>query len=429
MKKFIVKGNICYSKSLSEIVTVRHGYVVVEDGLSVGVFKKLPLKYKSYKLFDYGDNLIIPGMCDMHLHASQFGFRGTGMDLQLLDWLNESAFPEEAKFKNLRYAEKAYNIFVETIKKGATTRACIFATLHREATLLLMDKLEKSGLVTYVGKVNMDRNSPDYLCEKSYTDAIDDDKLWLDAAKKYVRTKPILTPRFVPSCTDELMQELGKLQKAYNLPVQSHLSENIDEIKWVKELEKDVDYYGGAYLKHGLFGGKNASGDDVRTIMAHCVWSDDKEIETILKNGVYIAHCPASNENVASGIAPVRKYVEKGIKVTLGTDVAGGHSDSMFRAITDTIQLSKMYYRHIDSEKKPITFEEAFYFATRGGGGFFGRVGGFDSGFEFDAVVIDDKVVKTPATLNLRSRLERAVYLGFDVNGIKGKFVRGTKIL
>ena len=163
--------------------------------------------------------------------------------------------------------------------------------------------------------------------------------------------------------------------------------------------------------------------------MAHCVWSTDNEVELILKNGVFVAHCPASNMNLTSGIAPIRKYIDKGLEIGLGSDIAGGQSESIFRAITDAIQVSKMYYKMVDESYKPIVFSEAFYLATKGGGKFFGNVGSFEEGYEFDAVVIDDSILPHPQPLTLSERMERAVYLGLDEKSIISKFVSGRKII
>lgn len=148
----ILKGNIVYSKNLKELEILEQGYVVSRDGFVEGVYKELPAEFEGAGIKDYGENLIIPGLTDLHIHAPQYSFRGLGMDLELLDWLETNTFPEEAKFADLEYAEKAYDIFVENLKKSATTRACIFATIHREATMLLMDKLEKADLPQWQGK-------------------------------------------------------------------------------------------------------------------------------------------------------------------------------------------------------------------------------------------------------------------------------------
>ena len=145
MKKdlFALKGTICYSKNQKELVFHENSYVVCENSLCAGIFSQLPAEYKDIPVEDMGDRLIIPGFTDLHLHAPQYAYRGTGMDLELLDWLNTITFPQEAKYADLSYAKKAYSIFVDDLKHSFTTRACIFATLHRPATELLMDMLDE----------------------------------------------------------------------------------------------------------------------------------------------------------------------------------------------------------------------------------------------------------------------------------------------
>lgn len=208
MNNFIIKGNICFSTSGKELKTLS-GYAVCKDGKSAGVFNEIPAEFKNYELRNYGDMLIIPGMVDLHIHAPQYAFRGMGMDYELIEWLNNRTFPEEAKYASTEYAKKAYSIFAESMKNSATTRACIFATKHRAATEILMDLMENTGLITYVGKINMDRNAPDALVEESTDRSAYDTFGWLNEIKdRYKRTKPILTPRFIPSCTDALMGEL-----------------------------------------------------------------------------------------------------------------------------------------------------------------------------------------------------------------------------
>ena len=427
---FVIKGNFCQTKSPHELDLSESAFAVCTDGLSKGIFRTLPEEYSSLPLYDYGDSLIFPGMVDLHVHAPQYAFRGMCMDLELMDWLNRYTFPEEEKYEDLEYAEKAYAMFVEALKKSATTRSCIFATRHRYATELLMKLMEESGLVSYVGKVNMDREASEALTEDSADVSAYTTFGWINAVKdKFKNTKPILTPRFIPCCTDKLMEELREIQMAYGIPVQSHLSESKGEIDFVKFLRPNNPFYGDSYNEYDLFGKNDDINTDVKTVMAHCVWSTDEEVELMRKNGVYVAHCPASNMNLTSGIAPIRKYMDLGLNIGLGTDVAGGHSDSIFRAITDAIQLSKMYFRMVDESYKPLVFAEAFYLATKGGGSFFGKVGSFEDGYEFDAVIMDDGVLSHPQSLTLAERMERAVYLGLDDKNITAKFVAGRKIL
>lgn len=429
MKSFVLKGQIFDSHNRTEIKVWESGYAVCVDGASAGVFDALPDEYARLPVIDCGDQLIIPGMVDLHIHAPQYAYRGLGMDLELLDWLNEQAFPEESKYEDLDYARKAYAIFADALRQGATTRACILATQHRPATELLMELMEQSGIVSYVGKVNMDRDAPDDLREESAEISVRETSAWIAAVNdKFQNTKPILTPRFIPSCTDELMEKLGKIRSEYDLPVQSHLSENQGEIKLVGSLRPQDSFYGEGYDKYGLFGKDHTNHTEVKTVMAHCVWSSEEEIALMKDNGVFVAHCPASNMNVSSGIAPVRTYLDGGLRVGLGSDIAAGQSDSVFRAMTDAIQVSKLYWRMVDQSVRPLTFPEVFYMATRGGGQFFGRVGSFEAGYEFDAVVLDDSCIPHPQPLSAIQRLERAVYLQLDMKGITAKFVRGQRL-
>ena len=421
MKTYVLKGNICYSKSTSQLCIVENGYVVCENGICLGVYEQLPECFADFTCYDYTDKIIIPGLIDLHVHAPQYSFRGMGMDLELIEWLNTHTFVEEAKYSDIEYAGKAYDIFVEDLVKGATTRACIFGTIHPKATKMLMEKLEKSGMKAYVGKVNMDRNSPEYLCEESAESAFRDTEEWIKDSQELKNVKPILTPRFIPACSDELMEKLSILQKKYWLPIQSHLSENLGEVQWVRELCPDTAFYGQAYDKYGMFG------RECPTIMAHCVYSSEEEINLMKEQKVFVAHCPESNTNLSSGIAPVRKYLDMGVKVGLGSDIAAGSTLSLFKAMAMAIQCSKLRWRLTDQSLTPLNIEEAFYLATKGGGEFFGKVGSFEKEYEFDAVVIDDSNIKHPQELNVRERLERLIYLGDDRN-IVAKFVGGNML-
>ena len=419
----ILKGNVIYSKTPQELEIVENGYIVYADGVVKGVYAELPEEYANDEIEDYGDKLIIPGLVDTHIHAPQYAFRGLGMDMELLDWLNTNTFPEESKMKDIEYAKKSYGTFVENLKNSATTRAVVFGTIHRPATLLLMDMLEESGLATMVGKVNMDRNSPEYLCETAEESA-EETVAWLEdvIARGYKNTQPILTPRFTPSVTDELMAKLKEIQVKYDLPMQSHLSENLGEIAWVKELCPWSTCYGDAYDHFGMFG------NECKTIMAHCVHSTDEEVELMKNNGVFIAHCPESNINLSSGVAPIRRYLELGMNVGLGSDVAAGSTENMFTAMAYAVQASKMRWRLLDDSLKQLTADEVFYLATKGGGAFFGKVGSFEEGYEMDAVVLDDSRLEHPQDLDVKSRLERMIYFSDD-REICAKYVKGTKIL
>lgn len=421
---FIIKGHICHTPSKDGLDIHENAYVVCTGGICRGIFEEIPEQFAGLEVIDCTGRLVIPGMVDLHIHAPQYAFCGTGMDYELLEWLDKTTFPEESRYGDPEYARKAYTIFAEKMKKSATTRAVVFGTIHREGTLILMELLEKAGLTGFVGKVNMNRNSPPALTEPDAALAAGETRRFIQdaAVRGYSRIRPIITPRFVPSCTAELLEALGQIRKEYDLPVQSHLSENPGEVELVRELEPEAAFYGDVYDMHGLFGrGGN-------TVMAHCVYSTPEEVRRMLDNGVWVAHCPSSNMNLLSGIAPIRRYLDHGMRVGLGTDVAAGTSVSMFSVVTEAIQVSKLYWRLVDQGARALTFPESLFLATKGGGSFFGKAGSFEEGYEFDAVVLDDAVEPYPGSLSVGDRLERAFYLGLDRNGIVMKFAAGEKI-
>ena len=417
--EYLVHGDLCFSTAPRHIETMEASYLHVKDGKCISCYKELPEALSSLEIKDYSGNLIIPGMVDLHLHAPQYAYRGTKMDLPLLDWLNSNTFPEEAKYEDMNYAKAAYKNFVEDLKESPTTRAVIFATLHKEATLCLMDLLENSGLETMVGKVNMDRNSPDYLTEHSAEEALENTRNWLQAIPKdYRHCHPILTPRFTPTCSDALMEGLGKIKKEKGIPLQSHLSENKAEIAWVKELCPGTKNYGESYDRYGLL---------QHSVMAHCVHTREDELELLRERECYICHCPQSNTNLQSGVAPVKHFLEKGAKLGLGTDIAGGANLSMFRAITDAIHASKLRSCLL-LEDAAITLEEAFYMASLSGGGFFGKAGSFLSGYEADFLVYERKR-ESIREESLLERLEMLLYTEKELFRMKAKFVSGRQIL
>lgn len=398
----ILKGNIVHAPAAGELKILENGFIVSDGGKIVGLFDVLPDAYRGAPVVDYGDALIMPSFADMHLHAPQYPMLGMGMDLPLLDWLNTYTFNTEAAFKDKDFARETYRVLARELVDNGTTRVCAFSSLHREATLILMDEFEKAGLTGYVGKVNMDRNSGDVLTETT-EESMRETLAWLDEAR-FDHIKPVLTPRFTPTCSNELMAFLGKLAAEKNLPVQSHLSENTSEIAWVRELHPDCAQYWESYAKYGLFNDK--------TVMAHCVHSDERERQAMKDNGVWVAHCPDSNVNLISGTAPVRKMMNEGVRVVLGSDIAGGAVLPMSQVVAAAIRASKVKRIETNWTDDFLTVAEAFYLGTAAAGAFFGAKGGFAAGDKLHAVVVDDARFPTPVRkLTVKERFERAVYL------------------
>ena len=396
----ILKGCLIHAPALGALECIPGGYLVLEDGIIRAVSSTLPPQYVRCPVTDYGDALILQSFADCHLHAPQYPMVGTGMDVTLLDWLHKYAFPTEARFADPGYARTVYRALARELVDNGTTRVIMFSSLHTDATLVLMEELEAAGICGYVGKVNMDRNGSPVL-EETTEDSKRETLRWLEAWGEHPRIRPILTPRFTPSCTDELMAWLGELAGERGLYVQSHLSENDREIAWVRQLHPDCPRYWETYHKYGLW--------KDHTVMAHCVHSDPVERRAMREAGVLCVHCPDSNINVRSGLAPVRTLLQEGNRVALGSDIAGGDHLPMLQVMTAAIRTSKLRSLLLDGSE-PLTAAEAYYLGTSAGHRYFGAGEGFCVGDALHALVIDDSALDFSGDMSLPDRLERAMY-------------------
>ena len=399
----ILRGNIVHAPEMGRLDILEHGCLVLEDGVITGLYRQLPEELANAEVRDFGDRLIMQSFADMHLHAPQYPMLGMGMDLPLLDWLNTYTFPTEARFADVDYARRVYRRLATDLITNGTTRVCMFSSMHTDATLVLMDELERAGVTGYVGKVNMDRNGLPGKLQETTEESVRETLRWLDGCH-FEHVKPIITPRFTPSCTNELMTQLGKLANERGLYVQSHLSENTNEIAWVRELHPDYTQYWETYNKYGMW--------KDHTLMAHCVHSDERERRAIKDAGVVVVHCADSNVNICSGICPVRQMVREGLWVTLGSDIAGGAQLPMYKVITMSIRASKA--RRVTDEWHPdfLTVSEGYYLGTTAGHKYFGAGDGFAVGDRLHAVVIDDGDFPEAAhPLSVQERFERAIYM------------------
>ncbi len=410
----VLKGTIIYTPNKEEFAIIEGGFIIIEDDTVIGIYETLPESVEE-EIVDYKDGLIIPSFIDLHIHAPQYMQRGVGLNLQLIDWLYQYTFVLESRFEQLDYAKKVYPRFVQELYLQGTLRSAIFGTIHDESNRYLVECMEKRGLGAFVGKVNMNRFAPEALLESVET-SLDETRAFINDYKDHPLVKPIVTPRFAPSCSDELLDGLGKISKEEKIPVQTHLAENKREVEWVKELFPKAKNYSDIYKRSGLYG-------EQKTLMAHCIYLTEDEIEMAKNNHVYLVHCPNSNLNLASGIMPVTQLLDQGIRVGLGTDVGAGHEMSMTKTISAAIQCSKM--RHLLDETERILAEsEAFYLATKGNGRFFGEdIGSIEKGYKFDALVIrnPDPLLKTLTPLE---HLERFIYCG-ETKHIVARYLEG----
>ena len=429
---FALKGTILHTPTPAAF-EVTEGYAVCRDGQVEGLYDALPPAFSRMTVYDYTGRLIIPGMADIHQHAPQYGFRGLGMamdpDSVWSSWFEQYSLPEERHYADLAYADAAYERFADDLLHTATTRTCTFATIHRGATELLMEKLARRGFVSYVGKLNMDRSSIEGLQETT-EETLRETRLWLeDTCGKYELVKPMITPRYVPSCTRSCMAGLRELIREFRVPVQSHLDEGLDEIAWVRQLEPEAASYAALYDEYEMLGGT------VPSVQAHCVFPTEEEFELMRRRpNLWVAHCPQSNLHITGYAAPVRRYLEAGIHVGLGSDMAAGSTLNLFRAVTDAVIASRIYWHTAErkgdpfAEKTYLSLAEAFYLATKGGGALWGRAGSFEPGYCFDAVVIDDRPLADLNPRTPRQRIERAAYLS-DERHLEAKFINGRKVL
>lgn len=397
---------------------------------------------------------LIPGFIDAHIHAPQYSFTGVGTNIPLLDWLNNFTFPFESKFSDLTFAKAVYDKVVQRTLACGTTTASYFATVHTAATLELAKICAQKGQRAFIGKVNMDRNSPDFYRDESTASSIKATEDVIEGIRALGSpiVAPIVTPRFVPTCTAELMTSLGKIASQHNdaiskskaLAVQSHVSENRSEIAWVAELHPECASYTDVYRAYGLLGR--------RTILAHGIHLSDAEIDLFGAAGASVVHCPLSNFSLTSGVCPVRKWVNRGIHVALGTDVCGGGSPSMHNAMKNAIIASQVTFmrgteRNDESKKgsdngdkkedvAPLGWKEALFLATRGGAyalDIEDVAGSLERGKDFDALVIDpepncERLFDIFGWESVEQIAEKYVVVGDDRN-IAQVFVHGRKVV
>lgn len=414
------KGNIIYSQNKDTLIIKENSYILVLEGIVQEILEQLPEGFPKGNIVDWGNNLIIPGFSDMHVHAPQFLQRGIGMDKELLDWLDIYTYPNEAKFKDKDHARTVYGYFVDELLRQGTLHVNCFATIHYEASEILFDILEKRGLFAFTGKLNMDQNSPHYYIEDTEQSILETEKF----IRKHPNTgnvKASIVPRFSITCSEKLLAGLGRLSEKYGAPVHSHMCEAVNEMSVCKELFPNYKNGAEIFYKNNLLGQRP-------TIMAHCIFMDDDVLQLMKNPNCMAVHCPDATANInAGGIMPVKKLLDMGINLALGSDIGSGASLSIAKVISSTIQHSKIR-NMFDPQWEAVNLAEAFYMATRSGGRYFNNVGAFDEGYCFNALVIDDSKINMYQENNTPvERLERFCYTGDDRN-ICMRYILGKEV-
>ena len=412
-------GNIVYAKSRKELAVYEHSYIAVEDdGIVEGIYEVLPEKFSALPVTDFGESVIIPAFSDLHVHAPQYPQRGLGMDLLLSDWLGTYTFPQEARFADMDYAKMVYDAFLDDLIANGTMHACVFGTIHRPSVTYLAEQMEARGFRGCMGKVNMDMQSPEYLCETP-EDSIRETERFICALSDCRYVKPILTPRFAPTCSRELLTGLGKLAEKYGLGVQTHLVESRWEAQEARRLFPDCSCDTEIYEKTGLLGHGPVVG-------AHFIFPSEEDIHILKKYDGYAVHCPDATVNIIAGIAPVAALADQEIRFALGSDIAGGHLPGVYTQAARAVQLSKLKWFYEPDGNAQIAFPEAFFMATKLGGSLFGSVGSLEKGYVFDALVIRD--FSDPfRKLSPAETIERFCYTG-NASDILERYMNGARI-
>jgi len=381
----------------------------------------------------------LPGFIDLHVHAPQWAQSGTALDIPLYDWLNTYTFPLESKFADLDFADQVYQDVVSTLLANGTTTALYFATVHKEASIRLAEICAKQGQRGLVGKVVMDHpeNNPDYYRDKDTASALADTEAFILAVQELAQTTkqgvyPVVTPRFIPSCTDEGLQGLGALSAKYDTYVQSHCSES----DWAHGYVQDRHNKNDAFALHdfGLLREKS--------VMAHCNFLSDADAELFADKGTAICHCPVSNSYFANSVIPIAHLQAKGVEIGLGSDISGGFSPSLYDNARQAVISSRMLEDGVNpalpaAERgvphSRITINEAFYLATAGGGESLSLpIGRLEANYAWDAQIVDTTLAtaKLPiyqADEDLQDVFQKIMYLVRPEN-IREVWVQGEKV-
>ena len=366
----------------------------------------------------YPEQLIIPGMIDTHIHFPQTEMVGAYGE-QLLSWLNTYTFPTEIQFKDKAYASEIAKFFVNELLKNGTTTALVFCTVHPESVDALFEAAEQHQMRLIAGKVMMDRHAPEALCD-SADSSYDDSKALIEKWHGQGRALYAITPRFAPTSTPEQLERAGQLKAEYpDVYVHTHLSENKDEIAWVKDLFPAQKGYLDVYHHYGLTG--------QRSVFAHCVHLEDAEWQCMHETDSAIAFCPTSNLFLGSGLFPLNKTWQQQVKVGLGTDVGAGTSFSLLQTVNEAYKVQQL-------QGDKLSAYESLYHATLGGAKALDlddKLGNFNVGKEADFVVLNLKPTALQQLRQSRSKsLEDSLFALFtmgDDRNVEATYIYGQK--
>lgn len=399
------------------------------------IFKKEYSKAGKIKILNDSE-VMLPGFVDLHLHASQWPQSGIALDRPLETWLGEYTFPLESKYKDLEFADEVYRDIVANTLKHGTTTAMYFATVDREPSVLLAKICGELGQRAFVGKVVMDEPeaNPEFCRDASPKEAISETEKFIQEIKKIQdsykqKVYPVVTPRFIPSCTDEALEGLGKLAEDYDVHIQTHCSESDWEHSVAKERYGLSDAQ--ALDKFGLITSK--------TILAHAPFLEAEDLKILAEKKASIAHSPLSNAYFANSVLPFKNFHDQGVNIGNASDISGGYTPSMYSAIKQAVISSRMLEAGVDPsiemnkrgrEDSMITLNNSLYSATVAGGIALGLpIGKLEKGYSFDVQIVDtvDNIPTFYPEKNKEDILHKILLLAESSN-IKEVWVQGNKV-
>ena len=398
------------------------GVLVVEQGRVKALGDAQQMAAQGFDLAScrhFPDQLIMPGFIDSHMHYPQTQVIASYGE-QLLDWLNNYTFPQEAKFSDAELAASAADDFLKICLQNGTTSAMVYTTVFPQSTEAFFTAAQKMNLRMIAGKVMMDRNAPDYLLDTPAQSEKDCREL-IERWHNNGRQQYALTPRFAPTSTREQLAVTGKLYAEYpGLYLQTHLSENLQEIAWIKELFPQARNYLDVYDQFGLLG--------PRSVFGHGIHLSDEEVERLAQTGSGVAFCPTSNTFLGSGLLDMARLEKAGVPVSLATDVGGGTSFSQLRTLAEAYKVLQLQGQNLHPLK-------GFYMATLGNARALqldNCIGNFETGKEADFIVIDLgatplQSLRQSTAATITEKLFALMTLG-DEHNIASTFLMGKEV-
>lgn len=398
--------------------------ILIEDGKikSFGPYEALKGSIPAgCDVVTYTDSLIMPGFIDTHVHYPQTQIIGA-FGKQLIDWLNNYTFAAEEQFADMSHAEKVSKVFIQESLKAGTTTSVVYCTVHEHSVDALFNEAIKLNLRMIAGKVLMDRNAPKALLDTAQS-GYDQSKALIKRWHGKGRLSYAITPRFAPTSTPLQLEAAGSLWKEHpGVFMQTHISENLGEIEWVKELFPERKGYLDVYDHYGLVG--------KGTLLAHAIHLTDDEWDRCHKSGAAVCHCSTSNEFLGSGLFPFQKAKLKSrpVRVGLGTDIGAGTSFSHLQTMNESYKVAQL-------DGYALSSACAFYLATRGGAESLymeDKIGSIAPGMEADLVVLD---LKSTPLIDFRMGFSKSISetlfiqmtLGDD-RATKAVYVAGEKV-